>query len=108
MTVHVCKFNSVSFAGGNGAGPIVGGVLGVFVALIILIPILVVVVVLIMRARKRQGKDIQGRYTCPVIPCVCVCVCVCSLVPRPLPAFQCCMQKSGRAWYSKSHAPRIA
>ena len=31
-----------------------------------------------------------------------------SLVPRPLPAFQCCMQKSGRAWYSNSRAPRIA
>ena len=31
-----------------------------------------------------------------------------SLIPRPLPAFQCCMQKSERAWYQKSrdiHTP---
>ena len=27
-----------------------------------------------------------------------------SLIPRPLPDFQCCRQKIGRAWYSKSRA----
>ena len=30
-----------------------------------------------------------------------------SLVPRPLPAFQCCTLKSERAWYLKSRARRI-
>ena len=27
-----------------------------------------------------------------------------SLIPRPLPAFQCCTLKSERAWYLKSRA----
>ena len=27
----------------------------------------------------------------------------CSLVPRPIPSFQCCKLKCGRAWYQKSH-----
>ena len=27
-----------------------------------------------------------------------------SLVPRPLPAFQCCTLKNGRAWFAKSRA----
>jgi hypothetical protein len=31
-----------------------------------------------------------------------------SLVPRPLPRFQCYMQKSGRAWYLKARAWRRA
>ena len=30
-----------------------------------------------------------------------------SLVPRPLPVFQCYMQKNRRAWYLKSRAGRI-
>ena len=30
-----------------------------------------------------------------------------SLVPRQLPAFQCCMKNSGMAWYTKSSVLRI-
>ena len=30
-----------------------------------------------------------------------------SLVPRPLPAFQCCTLKNERAWYHKSREPPI-
>ena len=51
---------------GNDIVPIVGGVLGVLVALLLIL-ILVVVVVLIMRGRKRHRKDAQGRDKCPVI-----------------------------------------
>ena len=52
---------SVSFLPGSDAGPIVGGVLGVFVALILIL-FLMVVLVLFMRSTKIIGKDVKGRY----------------------------------------------
>ena len=47
-------------------------------------------------------------YTIPFIysvgVCVCLCVCVCvGLVLGPLTAFSSLHEKSGRAWYQKSH-----
>ena len=52
---------------GKDSGPIVDGVLGAFVALILILILVVIVVVLIIMGRTRPGKDVQGRYKCPVI-----------------------------------------
>ena len=43
-----------------------------------------------------------SRTTTLCLLCIVYCVVCASLVPRPLPAFQCCTLKNGRAWYAKS------